>query len=288
MRCWYTPIDRHIMDGVHRYKPKNTAYLHMPCQAKGGDEGFRGSSRPAEAWEPLKQVMGTNATPKWFSSGAVNMQVPLVDIAFVKYLLATDRVALGTKAWLSCLVRDLSGAVLRDTTGKQHDGGWLYPLVQVGDAWLVWPCSWCSVDYNNGQVSYLKFHTLDCVHLAFVVEVPDWEVATIQWLSPLSQRQLFRGTPLADVDHPQVRACEIQGQPRESLLRAAARRCFGKLSKTTLSAICDELKIPHESAHPLFKLLFDMVMHVLECDEALSWGKPCMRGVGGVKVSLVS
>lgn len=258
LRSWEAPLARSVVDKIHRYSRPESSSVQLP-QERGSSQRYGNVSA---TWDRLAGVKGPSSTTKWWSPSAANSCVPFVGALFVRYLFAAGRIDKFSLNWLGCLLRDLRGVVVRDTTGRTCEGAWLMPLAMVGDYWLVWLVVWQSLRSGSKEFQVLSFAHMHSVQFAFIVDLSDWEATGVEWLSPAAQMQRLSGHASIAEGAVVVRGFELEGSRREPLVKAAARRAFGRLPKTTLKALASHLGLGIDAGAGLFPLLRDLVAEV--------------------------
>lgn len=212
----------------------------------------------------FKEIIGA-ATPKWYTSNADRLMLPITDLRLTELLQMDDYdLSMLRNLWLGCLAR--GGNVAVRSKGAQKTPGieWLILVSEFeGHCFLGWPAYEVKLGEGLFEKTALRLAESNRdLHFVFVLSVDEWEACCFEVASPLSL--VLRRNWMPGCGRLITEPCIVlQGRP-ESLWRLAARNSFWNLPKTTLVQLAKAgfgLDLQSES---LFNILWSLIQQVFQ------------------------
>ena len=188
----------------------------------------------------LRECVGTNQNPQWYSPAASNQCQCDVDMELALHCEASNCWDKGQYAWLCTLMKD-QGMLVQYVGAGPSAGRWMFC---VGDMQNVAALLWPSLEVHIGdQVCYSldPAYMSGVFHLGFVLDLSEWRAMAIEWLSPMG---VACKAAALGVALPPCACAAVPTHKPTSLLQAAASRCFGEAPKTVLLALAKHIGAP--------------------------------------------
>lgn len=217
----------------------------------------------------LVKIASRSSSTQWYSPGPTLACQPIADVKIASLCAETDgRHTLG-RAWLSAF---LDGATVALRHRSWQAGRWALSLGQYGSLLAIgWPLVLRSWQGDLGwkgiyfEISQTVRTAEDLVWL-LVVDESEWEAHEVTFRSPLHQALVRRSF---DFDRGRASALRLEPTgPAQPLLSVIARQAFNMVGKALLVKLARHLGLATMSPASLFEVLWDLVKHATQEDDA--------------------
>jgi len=207
----------------------------------------------------LRECVGTNQNPPWYSPAASNQCQCDVDMELALYCEANNCWERGQYAWLCTLMKD-HGMLVQHVKAGPLAGRWMFC---VGDMQNVAALLWPSLEVQLGdQVCYCldPAYMSGVFPLGFVLDLSEWRAMGVEWLSPMGVACKAAALGVAPPPHGCI---AVPTHEPRGLLQAAASRCFGEAPKTLLLSLAKYIGAPFSPDDTLYARLEKLLHFVL-------------------------
>ena len=230
-RKWHELLTSGLSSTEHRFKegPWQEQQIPRGLEHMSMKEFFCPRPRSAPAW--LREIMGKNRSPTYWSPKPTNEIQQYIDNVLARHCLERDDWHACDTAWL-CMLAQSSSLML---THEAFKGQCYFSLGEFSSSTVA---GWPARKHNIKGVTYYSPQlnvSFEDVRIMVVNELDGWSSWSFEWLSPahLKLRAGVVGEKLG------LAACQLK-EPAP-LLETAARACFWKLSKTVVGQIAKHL-----------------------------------------------
>lgn len=247
-------VERRVLSNCHHFREAQCDERVIQRGAKLPVHTFHCGS--GKTWSRLKEIVGYNRTPTWWSTTPENACVPHSDLEMVDWLISRNRTGDISHAWMNCLLGN-DRLLVREKGTSQ----WFALVVVIGgSASLGWP-----FDERRegvaGDLFYspsLSVSSVGQLGIFLVLDDETYECKVLEWLAPAAQwaacPSLLRGRPVSLIARP-------TSHGTTSLLTAACRFGLYDFSKQVLESLAGYLGIPCKGID-VFDLAFNIVKTV--------------------------
>ena len=210
---------------MHRFNDPDWKGEMVPAEVKHDSVKSLFAARVKDAPSWMKEIMGKNPNPKWWSPAPKNILQPLLDYKLAVHCLnmVGGGLADAKNSWMCALIRSTDLIVQPPTLGGRC-------FFSLGDwcsvAAIGWPAE--RIETNVGVVLVPSTTvTMNDLQWLVVTDLEGWKSCPTDWASPARLR---------------AQGCSVWGKvgvvsfegPKESLMRTASREGFWDLAKTQL------------------------------------------------------
>lgn len=252
-RMWKELLDSELLAKAHRYDPILQCGEESTVRSyrqRFSQNTFTPRVKASPPW--LKEVMGANQTPKWFSTTPLNEPCQYIDMLSQIAYQESGRWECAAAQWLCLLV----GGDLCMISHSSWNGQVYFALGHVSGRAVI--CLPAQELQGRGNAKFYALRTnitFESVKFAIVDDIDGWTSTTFRWLSP--HESFVRKLPFSGL--------VAEGGEMRTILRTAALNGFWKLERNLLTMIMNQLGValPEKSDRTLFALLYRLTEHAL-------------------------
>ena len=244
-----------IQSQEHRYTDLPWEHEELPraMASENQDTFFHPLVRLAPSW--LREVVGTNAKPKWYSPAPLYQNNQDADLALAEHYKEHGGWLSAGDTWLALLLRG-PRLLVRHTTLFGRDAMYFVLPEFFGVACVGWPAQKIKI---GGAVFYRPQYealTPDSLKWLVVDEVKNWRSTPFEWVSPAHCASLMKRPRQGGV-------LAKPSKPEAPILETAAGEAFWEIPWTQITALCKHLGVATAGDDTLFERVKKLIQFCL-------------------------
>lgn len=251
---WSALIDRDLGSGIHRFRQPPWRQEVVPLGEAG--ELAKSAFQPASArsWPKLKQIVGYNKKPAWYTANPDSCNLLYADLAVLRFADEKDQwgIIASKCAWAS-LFQGKNIAFRANGTDQ-----W---FLSLGDVSNIAVLGWPALQIKVGDKFLLRPDVEGKPTWTVVTCPEDWECVTLVWECPQSQALELPVFADAIAKEPTISAV-VKGRPQPILVEAA-QHAFWSMSLSFLNWVGREIGAECSKGASLLEVLLACVRKIL-------------------------